>query len=264
MDDQNQLMVPELVTKLRDMSGPFVSVSLLIGVCWLVGTCLSLGEHTFGYVTPTDIARSSLRVCPLLLLGMGGMYVLRDAFPRARIFNYKPHPDGLEGQVSVLRFDLVIFAISILLILLFFTERFLTTYAPLLSMAICGMLLDYVFELRRARKLSETTWSLAVLAIVCGTTIGFAYTWTNFKIYEAFQSGTETVCVEHECKAATIVTRLSDATFLRWEKSPDLTILPNDAIRSVAIDRAPRPSPFIDVRPHLRSFWDWLTGAKQP
>lgn len=246
------------IENIRDLSAAVVSISLLVGVCWLVGTCAALGINTFGFVTTTDISRSALRICPFILMGVVASRAIRIAYPstpevvgRVLVAN-----DRDKHLVSIRREAIWIF-LSGVAAYLFAPAMAYLVYILISSSILLMRVGTYFAILNRENIIDDKSLAVSGTCVVCCLIVALGYLGSSLKINASDGSLLETICFSDGCREGVVVARLSEATFVRWENATSVTAVSNSTIESVTPNRSAIHEPVFDVAPALNKIWDW-------
>lgn len=240
--------------KIRDLSAAVASGSLLVGVSWLTGKCWPLGFGSLEYLTVYDVANNALMACPLMVLGTILIYITLIGFPAIPDFLYKD-THTLITQKRSFKFKFLIFSLLFLIFHLIYPDKSFYMIIPIFGLYVGTAVWDFAWNLYKA-KIITWEFNLLVRALsACFVTATLSASVTGTVLYDLDSEPTEYVCVAADCKDATIITRLNEVTYLRWDKETRLSVIPNSQILSVTVKRNLRKTPPLDLRAWVKKLW---------
>ena len=247
----------ERLNQATEFAAIVVSGSLLLGVSWLIGKCWTIGLDSFGYIMVADIARSAILISPAYVLLAAAMLIWKSAYP-SRTNERSKELETVSFQRKVLRFDILMLPLMLFFGYMFLTPSRFYSLMPLWGAAIVGTSLDFVWQLRKARYVSALTQQLCIALSIAFSVALAALSFTGSTIYDFDAMPTEVICLKEHCREGTVISRFSDATYLRWDGEKQLVVIANSEISSVESKRVLTVDPLIDLRPTFWRMWQSL------
>ncbi|TWD57888.1 hypothetical protein FB480_101643 [Agrobacterium vitis] len=219
-------MIDKYLSPFTKITKSIVTASLFYSLCWLVGNCWALGYQSFGYISITDIMKTSLRISPLF-----GLMLI--AFFWCAFFLKKVPP---EEERTIKKYNLIVSTyVTIIMSITFIYCNLKIIYFSLLwSSGILFVWSSFYLRFKiEENEISEEN-AFVLMCGILGLFLFLASFATNaINVIDKNFKYEEEICINNECWNGRTIQRFSDATYFQQEEDGSLITIMNSEISEI-------------------------------